>query len=64
MDRDYDVITFFQNTLILRRPRVTIFAEIIKIATMIFKKIIKDPRKVKRIKNYGAKPNLHPYFLM
>ena len=52
MDINYDVIIFFQNTLILRRPGVTIFADIIKIVTMFVKTIIKAPRKVKRIRNY------------
>ena len=42
----------FQNTLILRRPRVAIFADIIKIVIMFIKAIIKDPRRVKRIRNY------------
>ena len=55
MGRNCDVITFIQKTLILRRPRVTIFADIIKIVTMFIKTIIKDPRKVKRIRNYVSK---------
>ena len=52
MDRNYDVITFFQNTFILRRPRVAIFADIIKIATMFIKTIFKNSKKVKRIINH------------
>ena len=52
MYRNYDVITFFQNILILRRPGVAIFADIIKIVTTFIKKIIKDSRKVKRMRNY------------
>ena len=43
MNRNYDVITFSQATLILRGPREAIFADIIKILTMLFKTIIKDP---------------------
>ena len=39
MNRIYDVITFFQNTFILRRPRVVIIADIIKFVTMSIKKI-------------------------
>ena len=35
MDRNYDVKTFFQNTLILRRPKISNFAVIIKIATTL-----------------------------
>ena len=42
----------FQNTIILRRPGVAIFADIIKIVTIFIKAIIKDSRKVKRIRNY------------
>ena len=55
---------FFQNTLILRRPGVAIFADIIKIVTMFIKTIIKDSRKVKRIRNYESKSKLYLYFLM
>ena len=63
MDRNYDVITFFLNTLVLM-PGVAIFADIIKIATMFIKTIIQDSRKVKRIINYVSKSNLYLYFLM
>ena len=59
MDRNYDVITFFQNTLTLRRLGVAIFADIIKIVTMFIKTIIQDSRKVKRIINYVSKSNLY-----
>ena len=45
MRRNYDVITF-----ISRRPRVTTFADIIKIVTMFVKTIFKDSKNVKRIK--------------
>ena len=64
MQRTYDVITFISKTLILRRPRVAILADIIKIVTMFIKRIIKDPIKVKRIRNYVSKSNLYLYFLM
>ena len=37
MDRNYDVITLFKNTVILRRPGVAIFADIIK--TRLIEKI-------------------------
>ena len=56
--------SLFQNSLILRKPGVTIFADIIKIATMFIKTIIKDSRKVKRIRYYVSKFNLYLYFLM
>ena len=32
----------FQNTFILRKPRVANFADIIKVATMLVKKTFKD----------------------
>ena len=64
MGRTYDVITFISKNPILRRSRVAIFADIVKIVTMFIKKIIKDPRKVKRIINYVSKSNLYLYFLM
>ena len=64
MYRNYDVITFFQNILILRRPGVAIFADIIKIVTMFITTITKDSRKVRRITNYISKSNLYLYFLM
>ena len=64
MDRSYDVITFFQKAFILRRPGVAIFADIKKILTMFIKKILKDSRKVRRIRNYVSKWNLYLYFLI
>ena len=63
MDRNYDVITFFLNTLVLM-PGVAIFADIIKIATMFIRTIIQDSRKVERIINYVLKSSLYLYFLM
>ena len=58
MDRKCEDITFFQNTLILRRPGVAIFADIIRIVTMFITTITKGSRKVKRIRNYVSKSNL------
>ena len=49
MDRNYDIITFFQNTLILRRSGVAIFADIIKIVTMFIKAIIENSKKLKEL---------------
>ena len=63
MDRNYDVITFFQNTLTLRKSGAAIFADIVKIVTIFIKTIIQD-LKVKRIRNYVSKSNLYLYFLM
>ena len=64
MDRNYDVVTIISKNLMLRRPGVVIFADIIKIITMFIKTITKDSRKVKRIRNYVSKSNLYVYFLM
>ena len=64
MDRNYDVITLFKNTVILRRPGVAIFADIIKIITRFIKKIFKVSGKVKRIRNYVSKWDLCLYFLI
>ena len=58
MDKNYDVITFISKHLILRRPGVVIFADIIKIVTMFIKTITKGSRKVKRIRDYLSNSNL------
>ena len=63
MDRNYDVITFVQKTLILRRPGVAIFADIDKIVTTFIKTILKYSRKVRKIRSYVSKWNLYLYFL-
>ena len=47
MEGNYEVITLFQNTFILRRPKVTIFADIIKIVTMYIKTVLKVSKKIK-----------------
>ena len=44
MDRNYDVIYLFQNTFILARPRVTIFADSIENITMFIKIIFKTQK--------------------
>ena len=54
----------FQNTFVLRRLRVAIFADIIKIVTMFFKTIFKVSRIIKRIRNYVPKCNLYLYLLI
>ena len=58
MDINYDVINFFK-ILFLKRHRIAILADIIKIETIFIKTIFKDPKKVKRIRNYVPKYN--PY---
>ena len=64
MDRIYDVATFISKNVVLRRPGVAIFADIIKIVTMFIKTIFKNSRKVKRIRNYVSNCNLYLYFLI
>ena len=69
MDRNYDVITLFQNMFIyyffiLRRSRVASFADIIKSVTMFIKAIFKDSKKVKRIRNYVSSGSLYLYYLI
>ena len=43
MDRNFDVITLLQETFSLRRPRVAIFADVIKTAN-----ILKKPSKIQK----------------
>ena len=50
MDRNYDIITFFQNTVISGRSEVANFADIIKIAIVLIKTSFKESIKVKRIR--------------
>ena len=57
MERNYKVTTF-KNGSILRKPRVTNFADIIKIANLYIIKTFKESKKVKRVRNYGLKFNL------
>ena len=56
--------SLFQQTIVLRRPRVAIFVDIIKIIVRFIKQIFKDSRKVKRIRNYELKCNLYLYFFI
>ena len=59
MDRNYHITTF-----ILRRPKVTNFAVIIKIAIKFIKKTFRDSKKVERMRNYVLKCNLYLYILI
>ena len=54
----------FQNTFILRRPRVANFADIIKIANTFIKTTLNDSEKFLKIRNYVSKSNLYLYFLI
>ena len=64
MGRNYDVITFISKYGCFNKAWVATFADTIKIITMFIKKIFKDTRKVKRIRNYALKCNLYLYFLI
>ena len=48
----------------MRKPVVSIFADIIKTVTMFIINIVKDSIKAKRIRNYVPKCNLYLYFLI
>ena len=50
MDRKYDVITFISKYLFLRRTRVTIFTNIIKIVTMFIKTVKKSLKTQKKLR--------------
>ena len=60
MDRNYD----FSSKCLYFKKAWGIFAEIIKIVNMFIKTILKDSRKVRRIRNYVSKWNLYLYFLI
>ena len=53
----------FLNTFSLRSPRVAIFADIIKIVTILLKNLSRL-KKVKRLRNNVSKYNLYLYFLI
>ena len=50
MEINYDIMTFISKYLYFR-PRGVNLAEIIKVATIFIKAILKDSKKVKRIRN-------------
>ena len=54
---------FYQNTFILRRPRVAILADIFKIVTMFIKAILQDSKKFKRKRIYVTKTESISVFL-
>ena len=56
LDTNYDI--FNSKFLFLRKPRVNIFADIIKILTIFIEKIYKGLKKVKRIRNCVSKRNI------
>ena len=54
----------FQNTFTLRRPRVAIFADIIKIMAMFIKKSLKTRKKIKEYVDldFDVKNNFYQIF--
>ena len=56
MDRNYDVIIFISKYLYFKKT--------IKTVTKFIQTILKDAKKVKRIRNYVPECNLHLYFLI
>ena len=56
--------SFFHNLVILRRPRVANFDDIINITTTSNEAAFKDLKQVKIIRNYKLKCNLYLHFLI
>ena len=54
---------FYQNTFILRRPRVAILADILEIVTMFIKAILQDSKNFKRKRIYVTKTESISVFL-
>ena len=63
MERNYDVITFISKYLYFKKAGLATFADI-KIGTMFIKTTFKDPKEVKRIRNYLSKWDLYLHFLI
>ena len=49
MLKNYKVILFFQNSLILRRPKVPIFPDIIKIVTILIRQSLLAQKNLKEL---------------
>ena len=64
MGCNYDVITYVLKYPCFRKAWGTHFADIITIITIFVKKIFKDSRKGKIVRNYALKCNLYLYFLI
>ena len=50
MDRNHDVINFFQKDFTLRRPGGVIFADIIKIVNIFINATLKGSKKLEELK--------------
>ena len=64
MKRNFDVIIFILKYSFLRKPRVAISVDIIKIVTMFIETMYRDSKEVKRRRNYTSKCNLYLHFLI
>ena len=64
MERNFDVIIFILKYSFLRKPRVAISVDIIKIVTMFIETMYRDSKEVKRKRNYISKCNLYLHFLI
>ena len=64
MDKKYDVIIFILKYVFLRRPRVAIFANIIKIVIMFIKISLKWQKIFLKIRNYVSKCNRYLYYFI
>ena len=56
--------SLFENSFILRRPKVSNFAGLTKIATRLIETTFQIWKKVKRIQHYVLKSNLSLYLLI
>ena len=63
MDKTYDVIDLFQNTLISNRPRAANFNYIIKLEPYLLQQPLNSQKKVKIIRNYVLKIQYMSVFL-
>ena len=64
MDKKYDVIIFILKYVFLRRPRVAISANIIKIVIMFIKISLKWQKIFLKIRNYVSKCNRYLYYFI
>ena len=49
MDKNYDVITFISRNFIFNKAEVVFFGDIIKLVTMLVKKILKTQEKLEEL---------------
>ena len=63
MDTNYEVITFTSKNIFLRKPRVAIFAGIIKIVIILLKQHLKAQKTLKRLEIMYQNPDCISVFL-